>query len=189
MTDQPESPGREPQSEQPSEPRRGFSRRRLLGAAGIGAAGVAVGAGAVALGDDSPDTTEPVSASGKSYPFYDQHQAGIITPVQDRLHFASFDVITESRDELVSLVAGLDRGRSPDDPGRRGRPGRSHLRPVRRSTRRHRRGDRLATVGIDHHVRLRPVIVPRRPGQGSLRAGRAPTRLPCNGSHTFPPTT
>src|SRR5690606_15977273 len=33
-----------------------------------------------------------------------RHQAGIITEVQDRLHFAAFDVITDSRAELISLL-------------------------------------------------------------------------------------
>ena len=183
MTDQPDFPGAiaraDPQSEQPPEPRRGFSRRRLLGAAGIGAAGVAVGAGAVALGDDAPDDRRSRSAHrATSYPFYDEHQAGIITPVQDRLHFASFDVITDVARRTRRAAAGLDRGRSPDDPGRGRRSGRAHLRSVRRPARRHRRGDRPATVGTDHHVRLRPVAVPRRPGQGPLRARRAPTRRP-----------
>ena len=32
------------------------------------------------------------------------HQAGIATPAQDRLHFAAFDVTTDSRDELVALL-------------------------------------------------------------------------------------
>ena len=31
-------------------------------------------------------------------------QAGIITEAQDRLHFASFDVITDSREELVDML-------------------------------------------------------------------------------------
>ena len=35
---------------------------------------------------------------------YGEHQAGILTPVQDRLHFAAFDVITNSRAELVQLL-------------------------------------------------------------------------------------
>jgi deferrochelatase/peroxidase EfeB len=39
-----------------------------------------------------------------SYPFEGAHQAGITTPVQDRLHFAAFDVTTESRAELVDVL-------------------------------------------------------------------------------------
>ncbi len=37
-------------------------------------------------------------------PFEGAHQAGIVTPVQDRLLFASFDVITDDRDELVQVL-------------------------------------------------------------------------------------
>ena len=53
--------------------------------------------------------------------FYGDHQAGIVTPAQDRLHFVAFDVITAKRAELVDLLqewtaaaqrltAGLDAG-------------------------------------------------------------------------------
>ena len=50
------------------------------------------------------------------HPFRGAHQAGIVTPAQDRLHFAAFDVTTSSRAQLVALLQGLDRGRGPDDP-------------------------------------------------------------------------
>ena len=39
-----------------------------------------------------------------AYPFYGEHQAGIVTPAQDRLHFSSFDLQTTSRAELVALL-------------------------------------------------------------------------------------
>lgn len=83
---------------------RGISRRRLLGAAGVGAlAAGAVGAGAgYAVGHDpvvpTPDPGAlPVAFEGR-------HQAGIVTPVQDRLHFVTLDVTTDDRDELVALL-------------------------------------------------------------------------------------
>ncbi len=38
------------------------------------------------------------------YPFRGEHQAGIVTPAQDRLHFAAFDVTTGSRAQLVALL-------------------------------------------------------------------------------------
>ncbi|GAA4691390.1 iron uptake transporter deferrochelatase/peroxidase subunit [Nocardioides conyzicola] len=38
------------------------------------------------------------------YAFRGAHQAGITTPAQDRLHFAAFDVTTDSRDELIALL-------------------------------------------------------------------------------------
>jgi deferrochelatase/peroxidase EfeB len=36
--------------------------------------------------------------------FRGAHQAGIVTPAQDRLHFAAFDVTTSSRAQLVALL-------------------------------------------------------------------------------------
>ncbi|MET4159177.1 deferrochelatase/peroxidase EfeB [Agromyces sp. PvR057] len=40
-----------------------------------------------------------------AYPFYGEHQAGIVTPAQDRLHFAAFDVSTTlDRDGLIGLL-------------------------------------------------------------------------------------
>ena len=37
-------------------------------------------------------------------PFHGAHQAGIATAVQDRLHFAAFDVTTDDRDAFVRLL-------------------------------------------------------------------------------------
>ncbi len=40
-----------------------------------------------------------------TYPFYGDHQAGITTPAQDRLHFAAFDLSdTATRDDLIELL-------------------------------------------------------------------------------------
>ncbi|MFI2199684.1 iron uptake transporter deferrochelatase/peroxidase subunit [Streptomyces sp. NPDC020192] len=77
------------------------SRRALIGWGGAGLAlGAAVAGGAVAMasGDDTP---QPV---GDAVPFHGAHQAGIATPVQDRLHFAAFDVKTDDRDEFVQML-------------------------------------------------------------------------------------
>jgi len=77
------------------------SRRRLLGVAGASAlAGAAAVGGVELVRATGDDTATPVL----EYPFYGGHQAGIVTPAQDRLHFASFDVTTESRDDLVALL-------------------------------------------------------------------------------------
>jgi deferrochelatase/peroxidase EfeB len=81
--------------------RRGLSRRGLLGLAGAGVVGAAAGAGtdraamALAGGAAAPSTV---------HPFYAAHQSGIVTPAQDRLHFASFDVADITRPELVELL-------------------------------------------------------------------------------------
>ena len=44
------------------------------------------------------------SAAQQPYPFFGAHQAGIVTPAQDRLHFAAFDVTTTRREDLVDLL-------------------------------------------------------------------------------------
>ena len=87
-------------------PKGSLSRRRLLGVAGAGAvaAGAAgVGGFAYGKGTDGPEG----GASGvdeATYDFHGAHQSGITTPAQDRLHFASFDVTTDSREQLVGLL-------------------------------------------------------------------------------------
>lgn len=82
-----------------------LSRRGLLGAGlgAVGAGAVGVGAG-LAVGGPSSGREDVRLAGSRSYPFRGEHQAGIVTPAQDRLHFAAFDVITESREELVALL-------------------------------------------------------------------------------------
>jgi len=79
-----------------------LTRRRLLASAGLGAAGVGLGAGGYLVGHDAAEA-DAAEASG-AVPFYGEHQAGIATPVQDRLHFAAFDLETESRAELRELM-------------------------------------------------------------------------------------
>lgn len=46
----------------------------------------------------------PAADTGAAVPFHGDHQAGIATAVQDRLHFAAFDVTTKERAELVQLL-------------------------------------------------------------------------------------
>ena len=83
----------------------GVSRRGILGAAGAGLAGLAAGAaGGFALASAETAPPSPTLPGTRTYPFYGHHQAGILTAVQDRLHFAAFDVITDSRKELVQLL-------------------------------------------------------------------------------------
>lgn len=80
---------------------RAFSRRALLGTAGVGV--VSAGAGA-AIGWAVADGDGSSSAATHVVPFRGAHQAGIVTTAQDRLHIAAFDVITDSRQELISLL-------------------------------------------------------------------------------------
>jgi deferrochelatase/peroxidase EfeB len=114
------------------------SRRRVLTVGGAGVAGaVAAGTVGVLTRDAAADQT-PGSNAGDAIPFYGEHQAGIMTPAQDRLHFVTFDVTTDSRADLADLLrewtraaarmaAGKDAGPSgavagvpdapPDDTG------------------------------------------------------------------------
>jgi deferrochelatase/peroxidase EfeB len=68
-----------------------FTRRRLLASAGAGGLAAAAGGG-FAVGRVTAGDDEAPSAAGQTVPFYGEHQAGITTAAQDRLHFASFDV-------------------------------------------------------------------------------------------------
>ena len=79
-----------------------ITRRRLLASAGIGAAGVGLGAGGYLIGHDAAEA-DAAETTG-AVPFYGDHQAGIATPVQDRLFFAAFDLETESQAELRELM-------------------------------------------------------------------------------------
>lgn len=84
----------------PGEARRGISRRGLFGLAGVSAAGLAVGGGAGAA-----ITLAATTGESTVYPFFGEHQAGIVTPAQDRLHFAAYDLAAgTTRSELVELL-------------------------------------------------------------------------------------
>ena len=94
---------------------RSFSRRSLLGLAGAGVAGLA-GAGAVgwaagsgalsagSAGSGGSGGAVPGGGSSDVHAFVGRHQAGIVTPAQDRLHMAAWDLTTTSRDDLVDLL-------------------------------------------------------------------------------------
>ncbi|WP_368499348.1 iron uptake transporter deferrochelatase/peroxidase subunit [Herbiconiux sp. A18JL235] len=107
--------------DEPAQAKPGISRRGLLGLVGAGVAGVGVGvaadrfaapaiaqAASAAFGAGEGAGTGPGGsgiASGTVYPFYAEHQSGIVSPAQDRLHFAAFDVASDlTRDDLVELL-------------------------------------------------------------------------------------
>jgi deferrochelatase/peroxidase EfeB len=73
-----------------------LSRRRLFALAGAGTASAA----AMAL----PGCSSSAAAASDIVPFHGEHQAGIITPAQDRLHFTAFDITTQRRHELIELL-------------------------------------------------------------------------------------
>jgi deferrochelatase/peroxidase EfeB len=89
------------------QPDGGLSRRRFFGLAGAGTAGVLVaGATGGVIGRATADDGAVATASGATdaVEFTGRHQAGIVTPAQDRLHFVAFDVITEDREDLVEML-------------------------------------------------------------------------------------
>jgi deferrochelatase/peroxidase EfeB len=115
----------------------GLSRRRLLGTTGAtavaGVAGVAAGAGgayAVTRGRDAPaagapgaPAAAPSLALDAAIPFRGPHQAGIVTPAQDRLHFVALDVVTKDRDRLRELLEAWTRAAERMTAGAEAAPG------------------------------------------------------------------
>jgi deferrochelatase/peroxidase EfeB len=84
-----------------------FTRRGLLyGGAAVGGAAVGAAAGGLigAASADDRIVTKTPPPKADVVPFYGTHQAGIATPVQERLVFASFDVVTSDRAELASML-------------------------------------------------------------------------------------
>ncbi|MFD9734112.1 iron uptake transporter deferrochelatase/peroxidase subunit [Umezawaea sp. NPDC059074] len=82
----------------------GLPRRRLLGLAGAGVALAGAGAAVGALTADRSPEVENTSGLASAVPFHGEHQAGITTAAQDRMHFVAFDVKTTKREELVALL-------------------------------------------------------------------------------------
>ncbi|GAA3750239.1 iron uptake transporter deferrochelatase/peroxidase subunit [Streptomyces tremellae] len=110
----------------PDEPPRGSaregaprapSRRALLGCgdARLAVAAAAAGGGAAAALGGSSGAPAP---GAEAVPFHGTHQAGIATPVQDRLHFAAFDVTTGDRAQLVRLLGDWTRAAERMTAGR-----------------------------------------------------------------------
>ena len=83
----------------------GLSRRRLFGLVGAGTAGVlAAGATGGIIGHAAAQPEASGPGPDDAVPFTGRHQAGIVTPAQDRLHFVAFDVTTDSREDLVEML-------------------------------------------------------------------------------------
>jgi deferrochelatase/peroxidase EfeB len=80
-----------------------MSRRAVLGMAGAGVA--LAGAGAAAgIAATSGSYGSPFGPVADAVEFFGDHQAGIITPAQDRMHFVALDVINGDRARLADLL-------------------------------------------------------------------------------------
>lgn len=83
-----------------------FSRRNILKTAGIGGIGALIGAtglgGVLSATDVLAKSSEQKSINNK-IDFYGKHQAGIVTPMQNNIYFASLEVKTTNRSELIDL--------------------------------------------------------------------------------------
>ncbi len=105
----------------PLEDRRGFLKRAGLGVAGVLGAG-ALGPLGAAAGARAGDASQPSletdgaplilaaadpDATLAPVPFHGAHQAGILTPPPPAATFVSFDVVAESRGELIELLRTL----------------------------------------------------------------------------------
>jgi deferrochelatase/peroxidase EfeB len=88
--------------------RSGFSRRGLLGAAGAGLV-VTGGAAFAGYAAGSGDETAPVPVADRRYPFRGDHQAGIVTPAQDRLPPAGLTITFGFGSTLFTAADGEDR--------------------------------------------------------------------------------
>ena len=120
----------------------------------------------------------------RTYAFHGPHQAGIVTPAQDRMYTAAFDLTTTSRDELLAMLrrwtimsARLTRGLPAGPTGSTSGPYDAPPEDTGEAM-------DLPRGGTHHHPRLRPVAVrrharqarrPVRPGGSSSgRTHRAP---------------
>jgi deferrochelatase/peroxidase EfeB len=85
----------------PDQPaRRGFLKAggaaaALASGAGLGAAGAAQAAARMPAADDPSLVT---------YPFFGEHQAGIVTPQQSHVYVAALDLTTTKRDDVIGLL-------------------------------------------------------------------------------------
>lgn len=87
-------------------PHKTISRRALLGGFGAALGAGIFGAGGYAIGSKLATDTAHAAADvlNVSYPFRGTHQSGILTPQQQQLHFAAFDVITEDKEDVIELL-------------------------------------------------------------------------------------
>jgi deferrochelatase/peroxidase EfeB len=96
-----------PENDEPSPTPQRLTRRQMLGLASAGAAGLALGGigGSLVVPRLLGPPESEAGGSTSTYPFFGAHQSGVTTPVQDHMHFASFDMAADAnRDQLVALL-------------------------------------------------------------------------------------
>lgn len=77
------------------------SRRGMLTGAGAALTGAGFAGG---WGASKATARDELSAGERTYPFFAEHQSGIVTPAQDRLYFAAFDITATSRQDVEDLL-------------------------------------------------------------------------------------
>ena len=83
----------------------GLSRRGFLSAAGgLAVAAGTIGVGSVAAAESLVKRHLPASAKAGAEPFYGVHQSGILTPQQTHSLFATFDLETSARADVIALL-------------------------------------------------------------------------------------
>ena len=98
----------------------GSSRRAVLAAG----AGTAVAGAAAGVAWASRPAAADVPAERRDVvPFRGEHQAGITTPAQDRLHFVALDVVTDDADALRDLLTAWTRAAERMSAGAEAAPG------------------------------------------------------------------
>ncbi|OAB34061.1 iron uptake transporter deferrochelatase/peroxidase subunit [Paenibacillus glacialis] len=85
-----------------------LSRRDMLRLAGVGGVGLLLGGGAIGsiLSSEIKTKSSPSTSLNQdpdSIPFYGAHQAGIITPSQNFICFAAFDVIADNVSDIRKM--------------------------------------------------------------------------------------
>jgi len=58
----------------------------------------------VALGGGGAVSARELAEPSQTVEFFGEHQAGIATPQQDRLHFAAFDLTVSKAEEIRDLM-------------------------------------------------------------------------------------
>lgn len=103
-TSSPTGPGGPTTPAAPARPRGGLSRRQFMGLGGLGA--LTLGLGGVGGFQLARGVGEGIDADlmSRSYPFRGEHQQGVLTPAQQQMHTAAFDLTTDDRDEVIQLL-------------------------------------------------------------------------------------